>query len=182
MREAVDILEVHLAAMPPADLTPAMAHSNVAWYVLTISLRNGSAGPVYLISDIRRIRYDAARRVLEVQLSEHEPLAQGPGVRPPLPPQYRCLGAGEVVTIAHPLSSPITFLDSPAAFPTAAAAARAWRTVRIPDELAEIECTVAYETAPPSPPDNLAGSEMSRKASGRATTVTGVWRAPARPS
>jgi len=180
MPEAIEITDVRLGEMAPDRMTPAMAQSGVGWYVLTISLRNRSDEPVYLMADIRRIRYDDARRVLEVQLSEHEPLGASAGVRPPLPPRYRVVGAGEMATIVHPLSSPITFLESPAAIPTLTTAARARHVVRLPEDVDAVECTLAYETAPPSAAVNLAASEVSSQWRGCGTTVTGVWTAPAR--
>lgn len=113
--------------------------------MLTISLHNRSDEPVYLMADIRRIRYDDARRVLGVQLSEHEPLGTSADVRPPLPPRYRVVGAGEMATIVHPLSSPITFLESPTAISTLTTAARARHVVRLPEDVEAIACTLAYE-------------------------------------
>jgi len=180
MQAPITITDVRLAAMAAERMTPAMAQSGVGWYELTLSVRNTADEPVYLMVDIRRIRYDGARRVLQVQLSEHEPLAALPGSRPPLPPQYRAIGAGATATIVHPLSSPITFLESPGPIPTLTIAARARNLIRLAEDVDAIECTVAYETAPPPPVRNLAAREVARQVRGRGTTVTGVWTAPAR--
>ena len=170
MPESIEITDVRLTEMEANQMTPVMAQSGVSWYVLTLTLRNQSDEPIHLMSDIRRIRYDGGRRVLVVQLSEHEAPDESPVVSLPMPPRYRAVGAGEETTIVHPLSSPITFLEP------SAAGARRPRYVRLAEDVDSIECTVAYEAELPAPVIDLTARKVQDQWRGRGNTVTASWR------
>jgi len=171
MQESIEITDVRLTEMAVDQMTPVMAQSGVSWYRLTLTVRNRSHEPIHLMWDIRRIRYDAGRRVLVVQLSEHDAPNESPMVGLPMPPRYRVIGAREEATIVHPLSSPITFLE------TSADGARRPRYVRLAEDVNSIECTVAYETEPPPPVIDLTARKVPDQWRGRGTTVTASWKA-----
>jgi hypothetical protein len=164
--EPIEITDIRLARMEPDQMTPLMAQSGVSWYLLTLKLRNRSNEPIHVISDIRRIKFDEGRRVLIVQLSEHEAPSDTPVATPPLPPQFRLISPGEETTVVHPLSSPITFLE------ISSDGTRQPRNVRLTEDVDTIECTIAYETDPPAPVVDLTASKIPNRWRGRGTIVT----------
>jgi hypothetical protein len=172
MPEPVEVTDVRMVEMPSDRMTPAMAHSGVSWYLLTITLRNRSEAPLHIIGDIRRIRYDAGQRALVVQLSEQQPPSQNPALGMPAPPRYQEIRAGEETSIVHPISSPITFLE------TNPDGTRRSREVRLPEDVDSVECTIAYETEQPSVEINLAARMPRERWRESKTTVTASRRSP----
>jgi len=172
MPDPIEVTDVRLAEMPVGKMTPVMAQSGVNWYQLTMSLRNRSETPLHIMTDIRRIRYDAARRALVVQLSEHDMPSESPILGMPAPPRYKEIKTGEEATILHTLSSPITFLE------TNPDGARRSREVRIPEDVDSVECTVAYETELPRLELNLASRTPRERWQESRTTVTASWKSP----
>ncbi len=166
MPESIQITDVRLTEMPADQMTPAMSHSGVSWYRLALTVQNASDEPIHLISDIRRIRYDAASRVLHVQLSEHDAPEESPVIGPPMPPRYTMIGARDEATIVHPLSSPITFLQ------TSPVGLRSPTYVRLAEDVDSIECAVTYETEPPPPVVDLAALRVPDREPRPGTTLT----------
>jgi hypothetical protein len=148
MPKTVKITDLRMPAMAPDQMTSAMRQSGTSWYRFTLGVRNKSDRPIHLISDIRHMRYDKGSRTLIVELSDRDEAASR-ALGMPMPPRYRELGAGEEATIALPLSSPITFIEA------AADGSRQSSNVRLPQDVALIECVVAYGSHEP-PPRNLA--------------------------
>lgn len=171
MPEAIEITDIRLVEMSADEMTRVMAQSGVSWYRLTLTVRNRSNEPIHLMSDIRRIRYDAGRRVLVMHLSENDAPNENPVVGLPMPPRYRVLGAREETTIVHPLSSPIAFLE------ISSDGARRPRYVRLTEDVDSVECTVAYETVPPVPVIHLTARTAPDHWRGSGTTVTASWKA-----
>lgn len=170
MPETIDITDVRLTEMAAEQMTPVMAQSGVSWYQLTLVVQNRSDEPVHVVTDIRRIRYEADRRLLVVQLAGPEVSTGSPVVGVPMPPRYRELGARERATIVHPLSSPITFLEM------TADGTRHPRDVRLAEDVDSIECTLGYETEPPAPVTDLTAWRTPEPRRGRGNTVTASWQ------
>ncbi|MGB7926384.1 MAG: hypothetical protein WCF57_24295 [Pyrinomonadaceae bacterium] len=171
MSESIEIRDIRLTDMASEQMTPVMAQSGVSWYNLTITVKNMSdVTPIHVMSDIRRIHYDASRRVLLVQLSEHDMPDARRVVGLPMPPRYRVIEPCEEVTLTHPLSSPITFLEE---LPDGA---RRPYFVRIAEDVDTIECTVAYDTEPPAPAVDLTSTKVPEQWRGRGATVTASWK------
>lgn len=170
MPTAIEIADVHLTEMTADEMTPLMAQSGVSWYRLAIPVRNRSAAPVHVISDIRRYRRDAGRRTLVLELSESP--ASEPSIRRRVPPRYLTIEAGGQVTLVHPLSSPITFLS------IADDGSRQSTYVRIPEDVDSIECVVSYDTEPPPPAADITAAPTSMLPRKQQRTVTGSWKGP----
>lgn len=173
MPESIEIRDIRLTDMASEQVTPVMAQSEVRWYNLALTVKNMSdVTPIHVMSDIRRIRYDARRRVLLVQLSEPDLPDARRVVGLPMPPRYRVIEPLEEVTFTHPLSSPITFLqESPDD-------ARRPCFVRIDKDVDTIECIIAYDTEPPTPAVDLASMKRREKGRVRGATVMASWKPP----
>ena len=169
MLESIEIRDIRLTDMASDQMTSGMAQSGARWYNLTLTVKNTSDDtPIYVMSDIRRIHYDASRRVLLVQLSEHDVPDASHFVGLPTRPRYRLIEPREEVTLTHPLSSPITFLEE------SPHGARRPYFVRIAEDVDTIECTVAYDTEPPRPAVDLASTKAPEEGRRSGTTVTAV--------
>lgn len=173
MPESIEIRDIRLTDMASDQMTPGMAQTGASWYNLTLTVKNMSdVTPIHVMSDIRRIHYDAGRRVLLIQLSERNVPDMRRIMGLPMPPRYRVIEPREEVTLTHPLSSPITFLDE------SSHGARRPYFVRIPEDVDTIECTVAYDTELPEPAVDLTSMEVPEQWRGRGATVTASWKPP----
>lgn len=173
MPESIEIRDIRLTDMASDQLTPVMARSGVRWYNLKLTVKNMSdVTPIHVMSDIRRIHYDASRRVLLVQLSEPDVPDARHVVGLPMPPRYRVIEPHKEITFTHPLSSPITFLEE------SPDGTRHSCLVRIDKDVDTIECVIAYNTEPPTPAVDLTSMKVSKEGRVRGATVTASWKPP----
>jgi hypothetical protein len=175
MPEPIQIASVRLVEMPADQMTRVMAQSGVSWYLLTVTLHNPSDAPVYVMADIRRITYQRERRTLDVRWSEEAPPAERRVLGRPRPPRHLAIPAGAETRLTHPLSSPLTFVD------TGAENARQSTYVRITEDVDTIECTIAYQTQPPEPVPDLTALAGRARAHAPSASVMGSWKNTAAP-
>jgi hypothetical protein len=170
MPESIVIRAIRLPEKDPDQMTRIMRQSRVRWHDLTVTVKNVSdAMPLYVISEIRQIRYDAIRRVLFVRFSEHDVPTARHTLDLPTPPQYTLIGPGEEATLTFGLSSPIAFLEhSPEG-------ELQQHFVRIPEDVDRIECAVAYGTDPPASAVDLTSREPRKDWREWGTAVQASW-------
>jgi hypothetical protein len=144
MPNAIEISHIAVSSLAPAEITPTMARSEVEWYTLEVSVENTSATPLYAISEIRHIHYDAGKRLLIVELSEPDAPESRAVVDLPTPPSYSVVEPGERATLASRLSSPITWVEE------SPEGQRRPVHVRFGEDVDAVECIVAYNAEPPA--------------------------------
>jgi hypothetical protein len=174
MPESIVIRDIHLPEMDPDQMTRIMpqsrAQSRVRWYDLTVTVKNVSdVVPLYVISGVRWVRYDASRRVLFVQFSEHDVPTARRVVGLPSPPPYTVIDPGEEATLTFRLSSPLPFLEE------SPEGERRPYFVRVPEDVDTIECAVAYGTDPPAPAGDLTSRVVRTHWGDWGTTVQASW-------
>src|SRR6476469_5833430 len=151
MADALQIADVHLTPLQSDQITEAMLDIAEAWYTLSIVARNTSSTPLFVMSSVRRLHYDEARRALVVDLSEqHAVETRDAGL--PFPPRIEEIAPGREITITYRLSSPITIVDS-------ASGHSRPRFVHIPQDVATIDCIIAADTTPPPANEYLVSHE-----------------------
>jgi hypothetical protein len=169
MPDAIEIKQLRLEQLAANQINAAMARSTVAWYQFTAAVKNVSATPQYVLTEIHRLAYDSKRRTLQVQFSEQDLPAERAVVDVPPPAQYRAIAPGEEVQLGSWLSSPITFMQMTGKGPQTS-------FVRIPEDVDAIECTVAYDSEPPLQTFNLAALEPLRDTRDWGATISRSFR------
>src|SRR5688500_12925839 len=106
MAETIEIRDIRLTPLEHEQVTRAMSQSRLSWYSLTVTVRNTSdARPLYVMSDIRKIEYDAGRRALRLLLSEDDPGPERPDIASlPLPPGITTIAPGDEARMTFQLS------------------------------------------------------------------------------
>lgn len=170
MPEGLVIKDIRLPELDADLMTPVMRRSRHRWHVLTVTVHNASdATPFCVMSDIRKIRFDASRRALLVQFSEEAAPSTGQSLKRPVPPRCLVVGPGEEATLRFRLSSPITFLRE-----SADGEGRHYE-VRIDQDVDTVECTVAYGTDPPARTVDLNALELLDRWKDWGSTVHASW-------
>jgi hypothetical protein len=125
-----------------------------AGFDLVVTVRNRSESTTqYVITDVCRMDYDAARRLLSIDFSEHAAPESANSLSLPSSASYTAIEPGREAVISSRVSSKLTFLtESPEG-------RRAASVVRVPEDVDGIECTVAYGTEPPPQRPDLASLE-----------------------
>jgi hypothetical protein len=161
MSDALEITRIAISPLSPDEITPAMAQHELEWFRLEVSVQNMSDTPLYVISQIRRIRYDAEQRRLRLEFSDdgptftHDASPERRALSPPLPPQYTVVEPGANVTLTNRLTSPIHRIEK------SLEGANHVLQIRLEEDVETIECFVAYSVDPP-PPINLTATEPRR--------------------
>lgn len=151
MSDAIEISQIVISPLVSRE-PPGKAPPDVEWYALEVLVKNTSALPMCVISEIRRLRYDAERRLLVVGLTEDDTAETRGVVDLPEPPSYTVIEPGEQRTLTNRLSSPITWVEE--SFEGLRRPVHVW----IEQDVDTIECVVAYN-AEPLAPRNLAAIE-----------------------
>jgi hypothetical protein len=169
MTGSLIIEQIVLRKAKPERLKSAIQRQDIRWYDLTVQVKNTSGeATLYVISDIRRIQYDAGRRVLSVNFGEHDTPALSVGDRHAFPPKFVAVRAGETALLSSRLSSPVTFFEQ------TTETGLKLKHVSISDDVDLIECLVAYDTSPPPQSVNLlARNELRGRDWG--TTARATW-------
>jgi hypothetical protein len=176
MPDHLVIEHITLLEVDRERITPPMRRHDVRWHALTVSVKNTSGEPLYVISEIRHIRYDAARRALVLHFAEHDSPPDSVTNRVPFPPRFTIIRPGETGSLTYQLSSPIAFLERTVEGETQV------KHVRIPEDVETIECTVAHAIAPPPQAINLVSAEVPTRWADWGTRVTAAWQPPERDS
>ena len=161
MPDAVQIAGMRLTPLDREQITRVMAQSANAWYDVTVTVKNHSDTTVYVMSDVRRMHYDGGRRALLLEFAEGDRSETAERISGrPLPPRVTPIAPAEEATVTFRLASPIAFADeSPEG---------GWRPrlIRVPEDVAVIDCAIAYDTTPLPQAVNLASSEPLQEARG----------------
>jgi hypothetical protein len=166
MVELVEIKDTKLTPVAP-DERLAETQPRVSWFDLMITLRNASdAGPLYIVSEVCGLRYDAGRRALIVQFSERDAPDRRLSIDLPPPPKYSTVAPDDETAIKYRLASPITFTE------VSSDGARTSNSVHIPSDVDVIECAIAYGSTPPPRENNLAALDPLPDRRGWGTTVS----------
>jgi hypothetical protein len=172
MPDVIIIRDIRLPKLDSDRMTPVMRRSGHIWHVLTVTVENVSGvTPFYVMSDIRLIRFDASRRALLLQFSEHDVPVSRRSLKRPVPPRCTVVGPGEKATLTYRLSSPITFLAE------AANCERKSYQIRIDEDVDTVECTVAYGTEPLDRAVDLTSRTVRDHWGAWGTNVQASWRA-----
>lgn len=170
MTNELEVSDVKLTEVHPDRLTPAMVQGAAGWYTLAVTVRNATDSPLYVISAIRRMRYDATSRVLDVEFTDRPP--SEPSRRPASPvrpPPHRRVEPGESVELTFPLSSPIVFLE------VSPDGSRQERQVRLLEDVDTVQVRVAFDREPPARVDLAALRPRDRSGEWRGVTAQ-AWR------
>lgn len=146
--------------MGPAmfDGTSGQERRDPVTFELTVTIANVSNRTQYVISDLCRMAYDAPRRVLRIEFSEHD-LPDAPRLLKRSPSsRAAAVVPQQEVTMTARVASPLTFPADPKderGTPS---------LVHLPADVDLLECAVAYGSSPPPQSANLASLDPPQDA------------------
>jgi len=150
--DAIEITDIVLSPLSSEEITPTMARLPFDWYTLDVSVTNRSETTLYVISEIRNLRYEAERRLLVLELSEREP-PESRRLRPVRPSSWVVVEPSERATLTNRLSSPLTWIEE------TPAGERRPLHVSLTEDVDMIECVAGYSADEPPPAFDLTATE-----------------------
>ena len=152
MADTVAITNLQITPLDPEQMTRPMVESGCAWYEVTATIESRSSATMFVMTSVRRSEYEADRRTLVFDLSEHNQVESPRVSGLPLPPIVEAIRPGAETRVAWRLSSPIVIMELGAGEDRA-------RFIHLEADVDTIECVVAYSDVAPRLDTNLASME-----------------------